>query len=337
MAIKNNFAPLKAILHNVARVVWLKNCPRGDVRVRYNVALVLANVLFGANFSFYVSLTRYYFTFQQIFMMQVATAAAFFIPFAIFSSRSYRITVENFGNIFIVALLVIYGWMYMLLWGASKTSPIDASTIATLGPVFTLIVAHIVAPQRVSKVKALGAIVAMSGALVLLMDRGKNLLGTADEAFGNALVLCAVVAIAANTVLIRSQLRRYGELTIMGWYYIIGFVMAAPFFWSEIAGINPLRLPLIPLLELLYVIFLGTVLPMWLLYVGTEHLTSIHTALYRYLQPVVAAGLSLLRGQNIIDRTNIIGAALIFTGVVFVVAGSIIGRGIISATRRKAT
>ncbi|MBQ9962775.1 MAG: EamA family transporter, partial [Alistipes sp.] len=95
--------------------------------------------------------------------------------------------------------------------------------------------------------------------------------------------------------------------------------------------------PLIPLLELLYVIFLGTVLPMWLLYVGSSHLTALHTALYRYLQPVVAAGLSLLRGQNIIDRTNIIGAALIFTGVVFVVAGSIIGRRIISATRRKAT
>ena len=301
------------------------------------MALVASNILFGANFSFYVSLTEYYLSFQQIFMLQVAVAAAFFIPFALFSRRSYRITVEDFGTIFIVALLVIYGWMYMLLWGASKTSPIDASTIATLGPVFTLIVAHIVAPQRVSKVKALGTIVAMSGALVLLMDRGKNLLGTADEAFGNALVLCAVVAIAANTVLIRGQLRKYGELTIMGWYYIIGFVMAAPFFWSEIAGINPLRLPLIPLLELLYVIFLGTVLPMWLLYVGSSHLTALHTALYRYLQPVVAAGLSLLRGQNIIDRTNIIGAALIFTGVVFVVAGSIIGRRIISATRRKAT
>ena len=294
------------------------------------MALVAANILFGANFSFYVSLTEYYLSFQQIFMLQVAVAALFFIPFALFSRRSYRITVEDFGTIFIVALLVIYGWMYMLLWGASKTSPIDASTIATLGPVFTLIVARIVVPQPISWVKVVGAMVAMSGAVVLLVDRGRNLLGTADEAFGNALVLCAVVAIAANTVLIRSQLRRYGELTIMGWYYIIGFVMAAPFFWSEIAGINPLRLPLLPLLELLYVIFLGTVLPMWLLYYGASHLTAVHTALYRYIQPIVAAVLSLLKGQNIIDRANIIGAALIFTGVVFVVAGNIIGSRLLS-------
>ena len=294
------------------------------------MALVASNILFGANFSFYVSLTEYYLSFQQIFMLQVAVAAAFFIPFALFSRRSYRITVEDFGTIFIVALLVIYGWMYMLLWGASKTSPIDASTIATLGPVFTLIVARIVVPQPISWVKVVGAMVAMSGAVVLLVDRGRNLLGTADEAFGNALVLCAVIAIAANTVLIKGQLQRYGAPVVMGWYYIVGFVMAAPFFWSEIVGINPLRLPLLPLLELLYVIFLGTVLPMWLLYYGASHLTAVHTALYRYIQPIVAAVLSLLKGQNIIDRANIIGAALIFTGVVFVVAGNIIGSRLLS-------
>ena len=294
------------------------------------MALVASNILFGANFSFYVSLTEYYLSFQQIFMLQVAVAALFFIPFALFSRRSYRITVEDFGTIFIVALLVIYGWMYMLLWGASKTSPIDASTIATLGPVFTLIVARIVVPQPISWVKVVGAMVAMSGAVVLLVDRGRNLLGTADEAFGNALVLCAVIAIAANTVLIKGQLQRYGAPVVMGWYYIVGFVMAAPFFWSEIVGINPLRLPLLPLLELFYVIFLGTVLPMWLLYYGASHLTAVHTALYRYIQPIVAAVLSLLRGQNIIDRANIIGAALIFTGVVFVVAGNIIGSRLLS-------
>lgn len=306
-------------------------------KVKYNMALVASNILFGANFSFYVSLTEYYLSFQQIFMLQVAVAALFFIPFALFSRRSYRITIEDFGTIFIVALMVVYGWMYMLLWGASKTSPIDASTIATLGPVFTLIVARIVAPQRLSKIKAIGAIVAMSGAVVLLVDRGRNLLGTADEAFGNALVLCAVVATSANTVLIRSQLRRYSATVVMGWYYIVGFIMAAPFFWGQIVDINPLRLPLLPLLELVYILFFGTVLPMWLLYYGASHLTAVHTALYRYIQPVVAAGLSLLKGQNIIDRANIVGAVLIFTGVVFVVAGNIISSKLLSATRVKST
>ena len=46
-------------------------------KVKYNMALVIANILFGANFSFYVSLTEYYLNFQQIFMLQVTVAAAF--------------------------------------------------------------------------------------------------------------------------------------------------------------------------------------------------------------------------------------------------------------------
>ena len=40
-------------------------------KLQYNWDLVCANLLFGANFSFYVSLMRYWLDFRQIFMLQV--------------------------------------------------------------------------------------------------------------------------------------------------------------------------------------------------------------------------------------------------------------------------
>lgn len=116
--------------------------------LRYNFDLIFANLLFGANFSFYVSLTRNYLDFQQIFMLQVLAASIFFIPFALFSKQSYRIPLRDFGNILIVTVLIVYGWMFMLLWGASYTSPIDASTISTLGPVFTILTGHFLLRER---------------------------------------------------------------------------------------------------------------------------------------------------------------------------------------------
>ena len=76
-------------------------------KTRYNLDLVFANVFFGANFSFYVSLTRNFLDFQQIFMLQVLSAAVFFIPFALFSKQSFRITWRDAGNILIVSLLLI--------------------------------------------------------------------------------------------------------------------------------------------------------------------------------------------------------------------------------------
>ena len=108
-----------------------------------------------------------------------------------------------------------------------------------------------------------------------------------------------------------------------GWRAPIAVTTAltAPFFWGEIRGLDLLALPLGAQAELLYIMVPGTVLPLYLLYLGTEHLTSVHTALYRYIQPVVATVLSLLRGQSTIDRANIVGASLIFAGIIFVVAG----------------
>ena len=291
-------------------------------KLRYNIALIVANVLFGANFSFYVSLTKSSVSFQQIFILQLTVAALLFIPVALLKKRTYKITLEDFGTIFIVALIVVYGWMYMLLWGASQTNPIDASMIATLGPVVTLIVAHIVNPQRPSWIKVLGAVLAIVGAMALLTDKNFHLLSNTTDAFGNALVLFAVIAIATNTVLINKTLRRYGELTIMGWFYIIGFVMAIPFFYNDLWSLFTTNLTLLSIAELAYVTLLGTALPMYLLYVGRAHLTAVHTALYRYIQPLVATTLALLRGQNIIDGATKVGATLIFIGVVLVVAGN---------------
>lgn len=289
-------------------------------KTRYHYDLVFANLFFGANFSFYVSLTRYYLDFRQIFMLQVLSAAVFFIPFALFSRQSYRITWRDAGNIGIVTLLIVYGWMYMLLWGSSLTSPIDASVIATLGPAFTLITDHLMHPRKYIRARIVGVVCALAGAAVLLFSDGFTLTH-GSRAWGNLLVLAAVVAIAINTVIIKPQLERLGTLVVMGWYYIIGLAVTAPFFWKYIAHLPVLRLPLHALAELAYILILGTVLPMYLLYRGTEKLTSVHTALYRYIQPFAAGVLAVMRGQAHFDAQNIVAMLLIFAGIVLVVVG----------------
>lgn len=289
-------------------------------KLRYNLDLVFANLLFGANFSFYVSLTRNYLDFEQIFMLQVLAAGLFFIPFALFSKVSYRISRRDLGTILLVALLVVYGWMYLLLWGASFTTPISAATLSTLGPAFTLIMAHILHPQRFVAARIVGVVCALIGAGVLIFGKGgMPVHGTA--AYGNLLVLCAVVAIAINTVIIKPQLERLGTLVVMGWCYIIGLAVTAPFFWQYIDHTQFIRLPLQAQAELGYVVILGTVLPMYLLYRGTEKLTSVHTALYRYIQPLAAGILSVARGQEQFNAVNLTATAFIFVGVILVVLG----------------
>ena len=65
--------------------------------LRYNFDLIFANLLFGANFSFYVSLTRNYLDFQQIFMLQVLAASifsSFLSPFSRNSPTAFRCAIS---------------------------------------------------------------------------------------------------------------------------------------------------------------------------------------------------------------------------------------------------
>ena len=284
-------------------------------KLRYHIELVVSNVLFGISFSVYVSLLHGAMQSAQLFALQLLFSLFVLTPFSLFRRNFYKVSLNDFGSIFIVALLVIFGWRYLLMEGAARTNPIDASTIATIGPIFTLItsiIAHSRTPTRGEKV---GIAVAMLGVLAILADRGRMLVGSNSEGYGNALVLCAVVAIAVNTVLITPVLRRHGAAIVMGWYYLIGALLAMPLLVKTLPTIQLSDFSHMQWFEIGYILLLGSALPMYLLYVASEHLSAVYNAAYRYIQPVIAAVIAMARGQAIIDRTNIVGAVLIFIGM----------------------
>lgn len=287
--------------------------------LRYNIALAVSNILFGVSFSVYVSLLQGTLRFEQMFALQLLFSMMLFTPAAMAHRGFFRLTLNDFGSIFIVALLVVFGWWYMLMMGASYTNPIDASTIATIGPIFTLVTSVIAHSRRAERGEKWGISIALAGVAVILFDRGRVLVDAGGEGYGNALVLCAVVAIAVNTVLITPVLRRHGTLIVMGWYYLIGVVLAMPLIVAEIPTMFTLQLASVEWGEIAYILLFGSALAMYLLYVASEHLTAAHTAIYRYIQPIVATVLAVMRGQSTIDRTNIIGAVLIFSGMLCVI------------------
>ena len=287
--------------------------------LRHHIALAVSNILFGISFSAYVSLLQGVISQSQLFVLQLLFPVFIFTPLAVSHRGFFRLSLDDFGSIFIVALLVVFGWWYLLMKGASYTNPIDASTIATIGPIFTLITSIIVQSRHATKGEMLGIIVAIVGVVAILVDRGRMLLGEVGEAYGNALVLCAVVAIAVNTVLITPVLRRCGTVVVMGWYYLIGTVLSMPLIVAELPKISISDFTHSQLVEMGYILLFGSALPMYLLYKSSEYLTATHNAIYRYIQPIVATIVAVSRGQTIIDRTNIVGAVLIFLGMLCVI------------------
>ena len=287
--------------------------------LRYNIELIVANILFGISFSVYVSLLQGGVMPSQLFVLQLLFSMVVSTPLAVLQLDFIRLSLNDFGSIFIVAILVVFGWWYLLIEGAAKTNPIDASTITTIGPLFTFIASIVAHSRRAKWGERIGILVALLGVTVLLFDRGYSIVESGDVGYGNTLVLCAVVAIAINTIMITPTLHRHRTLIIMGWYYLIGTLLALPMIVEVLPTMHNLELTLENKIDICYILLFGSVLPMYLLYNGSKHLTATHTAIYRYIQPIVAAIVAVARGQSVIDRTNIVGAVLIFSGILCVI------------------
>ena len=207
-----------------------------------------------------------------------------------------------------------YGSMYTLLWGAKYTTPISASIIATLGPVFTLFVSRVISKTKIVLSRKIGMALALVGAMLLLVDhRGVIVHGT--ESFGNVLVLISVFCIAIQTIIIKPVLDRHGTVVVIGSYYFVGLLITAPFFAQDAFSVDFMSIPTIIEFEMLYIIIFGTIIPSYLLYRGVEGLTAVHTALYRYIQPIMTIIVATIRGQERFDNADLLSAIFIFSGV----------------------
>ena len=211
---------------------------------------------------------------------------------------------------------MIYGHEFLMLWGAKYTNPIDASTLATMAPIVTLSVSALLMREKIHRAKIIGIILGIAGSAVLILGNGWP--QQKSEEIGNLLILISVFAAATNTVFIKPELMKFGTMTVTGWYYIIGVLIAAPFFGKKLVDFDFSSLPAIGVAEIAYILILGTMLPNYLLYYGTEKLTSVHTGLYSYLQPVAATVLGIYRNQVTVGYDNIVAAALIFVGIILV-------------------
>ncbi len=272
---------------------------------RYNISLLLANVLFAINYSIFVSLLSTELNFKQIFLLQLIMSTFILLPCAMLQRNFYRIKPCDLGIIALTSLISNFGWNYTTLWGVSLTSPVDVATLATAGPALTLVIAHILGRQQLTRPRLFGALLSLVVVLTLLLHRGRILI-YGSEGFGNMLIVIAVVAAAVNTLIIKPQLERYGTTSVLGWYSLVGLLSALAFIGGEFK-----TLAIHPNLELIYLLVVGSVAPLYMLFRGAEKLTPLHTSLYRYIQPLITSIIVVARSQATLKPINYLAIALI--------------------------
>ena len=216
----------------------------------------------------------------------------------------------------IASLLVIGLNQVLIIVGMSLTSPVDASVVCSLTPIFTLIFGAIFMGIAFTWNKALGVTIGLAGALIFVFT------GQADAetyvsnpVLGDVACLMAQVFGALYLVCFTKLISKYSLITLMKWMFLISGIAVLPFSLPDMLAVDWSQVILMEYIDLIFIILFGTCLAYMLIPVAQRRVEPTVIAMYNYLQPVVAVVFSVIAGLATFSITNAIATAMVFVGV----------------------
>jgi len=201
--------------------------------------------------------------------------------------------------------------------GLNLTTPVDASIIHVMNPVFVLVFASILIKEKVTWIKITGIALGGGGALILILY-GKTMNMSTNSFAGNILVMLNMLFYALYLVILKPLTHKYHPMTVLKWVSLFGFLFIIPF---SAHGVFNMQLQLLDLkawASVAYIILLNTFLAYLLINFALKIVTPTSISFYTYLQPVIASVMSVSLGNEMITWPKIIAAVLIFSGVYLV-------------------
>ncbi|MDO4462376.1 MAG: DMT family transporter [Bacteroidia bacterium] len=203
----------------------------------------------------------------------------------------------------------------LFITGISFTSPIDASVVTTMLPIVTMILSAIVLKEPLTHLKAVGVLVGMSGALLLVLGDGHGLHLDKDHIIGDIMCFTAQVSFACYLVFFKGVISRYSGATLMKWMFLFSALTASPFILPMLAKVPWSAIPAKIYAEIAYTVFVATFFSFLIITVGQKRLRPTVVSMYNYVQPVVSTTISLIWGVATFGLTKGIAIALVFAGV----------------------
>lgn len=240
------------------------------------------------------------------------------ILFLIFHSLFIREKIErkDISGLALSALFGVAANMLMFFEGLANTTPINASVLMMVTPVFVFVIHTVVNRQGINGVKAAGIALAAVGAMMLM--GGKRLSFSKDTLYGDVYIILNALSYAVYLVYVKKFIKKYNPITVSKWNFIFGFLFVLPF------GMGGLELidwaSFTPFIwfcfwfVLVATTFITYLLNAWAL----QHAPSTLVGSYIYLQPVIATIIALASQKDVLTSEKIIFILLIFTGVYLV-------------------
>ena len=241
--------------------------------------------------------------------------AILFWTLSLFTPREH-VSSRDLLNMFFAALLGVVINQCCFVWGLSLTSPVNASIITTSLPILTMVMAAIVLHEPITRLKVGGVFLGAVGALVLII--GSTSAGGEGNTAGDLLVICAQLSFTCYLVFFKRLIARYSPVTLMKWLFTYSSICVIPFTYDDLSAIDWSAAPPIVTWGAVAFVIGPTFLSYLLLPVGQKNLRPTVTAMYNYVQPVIATLVAVWAGLGRFTAINALAVIMIFSGVFLV-------------------
>lgn len=287
-----------------------------NLLVKSHLALLLCNIIWACDYPFYnLVLSKYVAPIALVTASLCAAALFSLVP--LLWSKAKPIARKDIKTMIGAALLIGVIRKVLLMYGLSRTSPIDGSIIDTIVPLLVLVVSVLLGMDRFTKLKVAGLALGMAGAVAVVLT-GISAAHTHSHLWGNILILLCACVTSLYMVWFKRLIAKYRITTVLRWLYCTAAIVALPFGLRAIIHTDYAAIAQHALFPTLFVLIVPTYLPNLMLNYALKTVQPTVSSIYTYLQPVLAIAMSVAMGLDKLHLDTVIFALVIFTGVALV-------------------
>ena len=195
---------------------------------------------------------------------------------------------------------------------------IDTAILSTLGPVFTMFFAYIFLKEPITGKKAGGVTLSLAGVIFLILNSVHAGGASTSKPLGIILLLVNSLTFALYLGKFRPLIAKYSVVTFMKWAFLFCLLLALPFSAKGLIETDYAAIPVNVRWEIGYLVFFATFVAYFLIPVGQKHLRPTLVSMYSYLQPIIAAVVSIWAGLDTLTWQKCLATVLIVGGVILV-------------------
>ena len=279
--------------------------------------------MYGANFVIAKGLMPDFIGPNGFIFFRVAGAGLLF--WAIYLMLYEKVKRKDLVRIAICALFGVACNQLSFFNGLMLTSPVNAAVIMTTTPILVLLLSVLFLSEKITALQLIGVLIGAGGSIAFTLSGMNKGFATG---LGDALIFINALSYSLYLVLVKPLMLKYRPITVITWVFTFGLIYVSffPLTLPEAMNVNWDSFNGDTYSRFLFVVIGVTFLPYLLNIYSMKILSPYITAVYIYLQPLLATGFVFLFAafgledySGDITAVKALSALVIFAGVYLVI------------------